>query len=104
LEIWTGENFLCRNSRNLRSADQGFVDDHARHSLAIRFLFRCVDAVRFRVDREAMDLLLNRKILQLPIVLGIIHLEDGSPQSLMRHRVRRPTLAELVEGCFETRG
>jgi len=28
----------------------GFVDGHARHSFAIRFLFRRIDAVCLRVD------------------------------------------------------
>src|ERR1700692_2883477 len=30
----------------------------------------------FRVDRETMDLLLHRKILKLPVVIRIIHLEN----------------------------
>ncbi len=31
----------------------------------------------FRVDGETVDLLLNGKVFELPVVVGIIHLEDG---------------------------
>src|SRR5882724_11591482 len=71
-------NFTQKFRRNFWSANEGFIDRHARDSFAIRFLFWCIDTMCFRVDCEAVDLFLNGKILELPVVVGVIHLEDGN--------------------------
>src|SRR6266446_322555 len=52
-----------------------FVNDHSGDRFAVSFLLRRIDTVSFRVYCQAMYLLLNRKVFQLAVVIGIIHLE-----------------------------
>ena len=55
--------------------DYGVVYDHARHGFAVRFLLRRVDTVSVGVHCQGVHLFLNRKILQLAVVIGVVHLE-----------------------------
>jgi len=72
-----GGNLDRTRLQNRNSTEHGFINTHARSGLAVYFLFRRIHAVSFRVNREAMDLLLDRKVFEFPVVIRIIHLENG---------------------------
>jgi hypothetical protein len=60
----------------LRRSD-GFVDNHARHRLVVFFLFRCVNFVRGKVHRNPVRRVLYVKVLEFPVVVGIVFMKDG---------------------------
>ena len=65
---WTGGSWIHDN----------LVNNHSSDPFAIRFLLRCIDAVGFCIHCQAVHLFLNRKILQLAVVIRIVHLEYGN--------------------------
>ena len=69
-----------KKSNDVLLAGHCLINDHTRNPFAIRFLLRCVDAVVFRVYCQAVHFLLNWKVFQLAVVVGVVHLEyrDGS--------------------------
>ncbi len=57
----------------------GFVDDHSCNRLAVFFLLRRVHAVRLRIDRKAVHRMLDAKIFELAVVVGIVLVEQQDP-------------------------
>src|SRR6267378_4301860 len=85
--LWAIEESVGTTSRDacrLR-LDYRVIHDHARNAFAIRFLLGRVDTVRVRVHRQAVYFLLNRKVFQLAVVIGIIHLEHRDSSARTRH-------------------
>src|SRR5260370_36355952 len=85
--LWAIEESLGTTSRDafrLR-IDYGVIHDHARNAFAIRFLLGRADTVRVRVHRQAVYFLLNRKVFQLAVVSGIIHLQHRAISARARH-------------------
>src|SRR3989440_4293357 len=46
-----------------------------RHGFAVRFLLRRIETVSVGVHCQGVQFFLNRKILQLAVVIGVVHLE-----------------------------
>src|SRR6267378_8344117 len=60
-----------------------FVNNHSGDRFAVSFLLRRINTVSLRVYCQAVYFLLNRKVFELAVVLGIVHLEyrDGSART-----------------------
>ena len=56
----------------LRSSSDGLVNHHSRDRFSILFLLWRVNAMGLRINGEAMDSMLDRKVFQLPVVFWII--------------------------------
>jgi len=48
------------------------INNHTRDCFSVVFLFGSVNAVCGRIDREAMDRVLNMEIFQLSVVIRIV--------------------------------
>src|SRR5713101_8786099 len=85
--LWAIEESVWASSRDAFSLriDYGVIHDHARNVFAVRLLLGRVDTVSVRVHGQAVYFLLNRKVFQLAVVIGIIHLEHRDSSARTRH-------------------
>src|SRR5713101_5688382 len=83
--LWAIEESVWASSRDAFSLriDYGVIHDHAGNAFAVRLLLGRVDTVSVRVHCQAVHLFLNRKVFQLAVVVGVVHLEyrDGSART-----------------------
>src|SRR5260370_27214263 len=63
----------------------GIEHHHPGGGAATFLLLRRVDAMRPEVDGQAMNLPLDREVLELAEVLGVVLLEDGNRAAPARH-------------------
>src|SRR3989441_11105870 len=84
----------CYSEVPLRTSDR-LIDDHPRNWLSVLFLLGCVDAMRLRINGQAMDRMLNGKVFQLTVVIWIIFMEDGNSAAVTRDIDAAETSIEL---------
>src|SRR5579871_2748056 len=61
------------------------IHNHPRYWFAILFFFRSVNAVRAFVHGEAMNLMLNAKVVQLAEMIRIVFLENRDRAAVACH-------------------
>ena len=83
--VWAIEESACASSRDVfcLRIDYGIAHDHARNAFAVRLLLWRVDTVTVEIYGQAMHHLLNRKVFQLAVVVGVVHLEYGDRSARM---------------------
>jgi len=61
------------------------INNHTRDCFSVVFLFGSVNAVCGRIDREAMDRVLNMEVLEFSIVIRVVLVENGNGSAVAGH-------------------